>query len=358
MRKEHVVMVPDFREGNPYQSLLANHLSDQDVQVSFDKLPLGYFPFSELSKQHPDATIIHLHWLSPILFVLSWTSSPFKAKLRGLLLALDCLWLRLRGKKIVWTVHNKFSHENFDRTVELFVRRLLVKSVSNIIVHSQSAADRLAEAYEMPAIKDKAKVIFHGNYEGIYPRPASDRDALLKTKNIPPEHTVILSFGMLRPYKGIDKLAELFASGKVPDHIHLLIMGKADNEDYAASLQTVCDKADNVHLTLGFLTDEALADWLGAADMVAVPFSDTLTSGSVLLAMTEGKALLLPELSKVFDCVPDEGALFYTDEDDMVRQLAGLSASDVAKMGEANKAVAHKMNWPDVARLTAELYQR
>ncbi len=76
-------------------------------------------------------------------------------------------------------------------------------------------------------------------------------------------------------------------------------MGKADNEDYAASLQTVCDKADNVHLSLGFLTDEALADWLGAADMVAVPLSDTLTSGSVLLAMTEGKALLLPELSKV-----------------------------------------------------------
>ncbi|MEC8227287.1 MAG: hypothetical protein VX066_01120 [Pseudomonadota bacterium] len=42
----------------------------------------------------------------------------------------------------------------------------------------------------------------------------------------------------------------------------------------------------------------------------------------------------------------------------MVRQLAGLSASDVAKMGVANKAVAHNMNWPDVARLTAELYQR
>ncbi len=321
-------MVPDFREGNPYQSLLANHLSDQNVQVSFDKLPLGYFPFSELSKQHPDATIIHLHWLSPLLFVLSWTSSPFKAKLRGVLLALDCLWLRIRGKKIVWTVHNKFSHENFDRNVELFVRRLLVKSVSDIIVHSQSAADILAEAYGMPTLKDKAKVIFHGNYEGIYPRPASARNTLLKTKNIPPEHTVILSFGMLRPYKD------------------------------AASLQTVCNKTDNVHLSLGFLTDEALADWLGAADMVAVPFSDTLTSGSVLLAMTEGKALLLPELSKVFDCVPDEGALFYTDEDDMVRQLANLSASDVAKMGEANKAVAHKMNWPDVARLTAELYQR
>ena len=358
MRTQKVVMVPDFREGNPYQSLLANHLLQQDVEVTFDKLPLGYFPFSELCKQHPQADIIHLHWMSPLLFVLSWTSSPFKAKLRGLLLALDCLWVRLRGKKVIWTIHNKFSHENFDRGVELFVRRLLARCVSAIIVHSQSAANRLAHVYSIPKIRKKANVIFHGNYEGIYPRPVQSRASLLATLNIPPEHTVILSFGMLRPYKGIDKLAELFASGKLPEHIHLLIMGKADKEDYAASLQAICDRANNVHLRLGFLSDEDLAEWLGAVDMVAVPFSDTLTSGSVLLAMTEGKALLLPELSKVFDCVPDEGAVYYQSEEDIAIKLQGLSSCDVNAMGKANKVAASRMNWPDVARMTANLYRR
>lgn len=81
----------------------------------------------------------------------------------------------------------------------------------------------------------------------------------------------------------------------------------------------VCDKVDNVYLILGFLIDEVLVDWLGVVDMVVVFFLDILMLGLVLLVMIEGKVLLLLELLKVFDCVLDEGVLFYRDEDDMVK---------------------------------------
>ncbi len=354
--KSQVVVVPDFREGNPYQSILSENLEKLGHEVTFDKYPVGYFPFSELCKKHPDAKVIHLHWLSPLLTILSWTASPLKAKLRCLLIALDCLKLRMSGKTIVWTIHNKFAHEGFDRNTELFLRKLLVSCVSQIIVHSESAKSRLAEAYNSTTIKRKAKVIFHGNYTGMYPAADTSRDALLTNLGIPVSSTLILCFGMLRKYKGIEKLATIFNTANIPDNFHLLICGKADDQKYADELIAICEQSPQVHLQLGFLSDAELSNWLSAADLVAVPFSDTLTSGSVILAMTEGKALLLSEVSKVFDCVPDNGAVFYNSENEIANKLQSLSQQEIANMGVINKRIADTMNWEEVAKLTSDCY--
>lgn len=96
--------------------------------------------------------------------------------------------------------------------------------------------DRLVEVYGMLVLKDKVKVIFYGNYEGIYFCFVLDWYILFKIINILLEYMVILSFGMLCFYKGIDKFVVLFVFGKVFDYIYLLIMGKVDNEDYVVLL--------------------------------------------------------------------------------------------------------------------------
>jgi beta-1,4-mannosyltransferase len=42
-----------------------------------------------------------------------------------------------------------------------------------------------------------------------------------------------------------------------------------------------------------------------------LPFTDSLTSGSAILAMSSNKALLLPEKARVFGCVPEEGVRYF-----------------------------------------------
>ncbi|MFT6903296.1 MAG: beta-1,4-mannosyltransferase [Colwellia sp.] len=42
-----------------------------------------------------------------------------------------------------------------------------------------------------------------------------------------------------------------------------------------------------------------------------MPFTDPLTSGSAILAMSSNKALLLPEKARVFGCVPEEGVRYF-----------------------------------------------
>lgn len=351
-------MVPDFTEGNPYQKLLKENLFKEQIHVKLDKYPMTYFPFSTLFKQHPEASVLHIHWLSPLMHILSWTANSRKAKLRCILIALDCLWLRLRNKKIVWTIHNKFAHENFDRDVELFLRRLLCLSVSSIIVHSQTALSILTELYQLPRLNKRANVIFHGNYAGVYPAPDTCKQTLLAELALSEDSIVVLCFGMVRPYKGLEHMAQSIIDNHIPENIHFVIAGKADDQAYANQLSSLCKQSSQLHLKLGFLTDQALSNWLAATDIVAVPFTDTLTSGSVILSMTQGKALLLPEVSRVFDCVDDNGAIFYKDSEDMIKKLRKLTRNKVDEMGRNNQNTAENMNWQTVARKTAAIYNQ
>tara|TARA_R110002167_G_scaffold196935_4_gene399987 strand:- start:3289 stop:3576 length:288 start_codon:yes stop_codon:yes gene_type:complete len=54
--------MPDYRKGNPYQSLLQSSLKDVGVTVSFDDFPAGLFPLWQACKRHPNISVIHIHW--------------------------------------------------------------------------------------------------------------------------------------------------------------------------------------------------------------------------------------------------------------------------------------------------------
>ena len=61
----------------------------------------------------PDARcsydILHIHWPNNILTDRLWPRSAVKA----LLLQLALRWVRLRGRKVVWTAHDIVSHDQY-----------------------------------------------------------------------------------------------------------------------------------------------------------------------------------------------------------------------------------------------------
>jgi hypothetical protein len=98
-------MAPDFRADNPYQRLLADALGSLGVSTEF---PRGYrrgLPLTRGAGSWPE--ILHLHWLTAYLRARSgvWRAG-YAAKL-----LLDLQLLRLRGVRLVWTVHNLVEHE-------------------------------------------------------------------------------------------------------------------------------------------------------------------------------------------------------------------------------------------------------
>jgi glycosyltransferase involved in cell wall biosynthesis len=350
-----VIMVPDFTEGNPYQKLLSSELEALGIEVKLEDYINSYFPFSKLFLKYPEAEILHLHWLSPLLHMLSWTS-PNKSKIRCLLIGLDCLWLRLKGKRLIWTIHNKFAHEQFERSIEMLLRKILVRCVSKIIVHSKTASKTLAKTYGVANFSEKANIIFHGNYDNVYPEPIKTRLEIFSANGIVSNDIVILCFGLIRPYKGLDKFASAFTEFTSNQHLHLVIAGKSEDVEYTDKLKIICNSSPYLHLNLGFLDDLSLSEWINAANIIAIPFSDTLTSGSVLLAMTKGKALLLSEKCKVFDCVPDQGAIYFTELNEIETKIQNLTAAQINSMGTINAEKSKTYCWSLVAKCTASLY--
>lgn len=114
-------------------------------------------------------------------------------------------------------------------------------------------------------------------------------------------------FGFVRPIKGVDYLIEALANlrsrGK---HVHLVFIGARSNavdgsadNDYLRELDERIRRLgleDAVHFT-GFLPDEDVSAWLGAVDLVALPFGDgaSFRRSSLIAALHQGCAIITTE---------------------------------------------------------------
>jgi folate-dependent phosphoribosylglycinamide formyltransferase PurN len=103
-----VLMIPDYRTDNPYQTLLSKALENQGVKVL---VPCGYrrvFPIYRAIKSKEKINILHLHWISPYFK----GKNIFTKSIYALKLLIDIFLTKWAGVKIVWTYHNHISHDS------------------------------------------------------------------------------------------------------------------------------------------------------------------------------------------------------------------------------------------------------
>ncbi|KHT60316.1 hypothetical protein RJ44_04560 [Alteromonas macleodii] len=353
---KNVVFLPDYTKGNPYQNLLADALKNEGWSVEIRDYPEGTLPLQSIINRNRHLDVIHIHWITPIVAKMMWSQSKPIFLVKLFLLWLDVSLAKLRGKTVVWTIHNKFSHQQFERKKETIIRRMLFRTVNKVITHGDKATAVIANAYGI-SNTTKATSVLHGNYEGCYPKPSAEKDALRRELGIPANASVILCFGILRPYKGIEDIVK--AVNSVGNkNIVLYIAGAVHDQNYANTLTELANENSNILLKFEFLEDQALIDALHSSDVVACPFSSTLTSGSVILAMTEGKALILPKSAEILDSVTPNGILTYSSQNQLETIVHQLDVAKLADMGVVNAKRAKEFSWQSVGKLTSKVYEK
>lgn len=354
--KVNCAFVPDWNKDNPYLNLLKQNFSP-NVEVKMLPIPRCLRPFSTLKKNNPELDVIHIHWITELIQMLSWSKawSVFFAKL--LVVIYDVYSVRRKGVKVVWTIHNKYAHKGFDKKRERLFRTMLAWAVNETILHSEQAVKELKSIYG-EKFPYKVNVIPHGNYFNCYPDPTAERSELKRRLNVPPEHILVLYFGAVRPYKGVERLITSFQSANADKNKTLIVAGNAPDKNYRDSLEKIIEKQpDQIVMDLNYIEDQDLVDYLSIADVVVLPFTDTLTSGSAILSMTMGKALLLPENAKVFGCVPDAGAQYFSDEKMLQTLLQQLDSHALKTMGAANEKAAKTLDWRSICQKIESLYR-
>lgn len=344
-----VLSIPDYRGGNPYQSNLEAALQE-DVTYG-DKEAL--FPVCrEIVSE--DVTVVHLHWLSAFFE----GDTVIETVKRFTLFLLWLVLIRVRNLPVVWTLHNvQFHDSTYPRAERAFKRWFIMNMCDRYIVHCEAVREEFIREYDLPpSIQDRIDIIPHGHYVQNYENEIS-KDEARESLDIPESSTVFLFFGMISPYKGIQSLIDAFREISLEDS-HLVIAGNPSSESFGASLRSQCRTDDNIHTDFRFVPDEEVQRFMNAADAVVLPYRNISTSGSAILAMSFGKALVVPTLGCLPELLHEEGAVLYEPDRDGALESALETAAqrDLEAMGRYNESAAVELDWESIAEQTLETY--
>jgi glycosyltransferase involved in cell wall biosynthesis len=173
-----------------------------------------------------------------------------------------------------------------------------------------------------------------------------------------PEGPVILFFGLLRPYKGIDTLLEAFAA---VDGAELWIVGRPRMD--VEPLREAASRAKGpVRFLSRFVEDAEIPAILRRADLLVLPYRDAEHSGVLYAGLALGVPMVLSEVGG-FPEVAAHGAARLVPPDDpaaLREALADLVGDEEARRrlaDAARAAAAGPYSWDTAAERTMALYE-
>ena len=336
-------------KANPYGGLLAQAIRKFGVELEPGYPDTISHEWVHQNKGRID--VLHLNWPHYM-----YDRTEVEDHIARCAEVIDCLALaRTLGYKIVWTVHNLYPHESSNRDLDHLARIALTSLADALIVHCEKARELVRTHFHRT---ENVYVIPHGNFIEPYPNTVS-RERARRNLGFTDEHFVYFNFGNVRRYKGIERLVEVFAS--LPgDHLRLLLGAKyytKYGQEVAASV-TRADKRVIVRSSR-FFPNEDLQLLFNAADVGVFPFSQVLTSGSVITALSFGIPVIVPESGCVPEAVLPDAGLVYDPEDAGGLRRAMLEAQerDIPAWNRAARARAHQLDWAQIAERTRHVYE-
>lgn len=346
-----ILSIPDYRDGNPYQSNLDAALAEDVTYGRKESL----FPVCR-EILSGDVTLVHVHWLGGFFE----GDSPADLAQRFGLFVVWLALIRIRDLPVVWTVHNVRIHDSEHPRAERIFKRWFVASVCDrFIVHCNAVKEEFVDEYDLsPSVRDRIDVIPHGHYLDNYENEMS-RERARDSVGVSDSSTLFLFFGMLCPYKGVESLVRAFGDLSVEES-HLLVAGNPVSEAFESKLERQCEQVERVHTDFRFVPDDEIQRFMNAADAVVLPYRDISTSGSAILAMSFGKALVVPRLGCLPELLDEEGAVLYDPDRPgaLERALERATERDLEAMGRHNRAAVAEYDWEHIARRTRETYAK
>ncbi|AUV82851.1 group 1 glycosyl transferase [Salinigranum rubrum] len=352
------VLFAPYYASNPYQEALRESLDERGATVEPTVGGL-FFTLFRSYLRNSDVDVLHVHWLHAY-FHAPWRPLFY---VRATMLFVELFVLRLLGVRVVWTLHNLTSHDFPYPETEKRLKRLFVTHFCDaVIAHCNAAIDQAIEEYGLdPTERAKMHVVPHGHYLDRYDTEGARADARAEL-DLPLDATVLLYFGIIRPYKNVPTLIETF-SRVAGDDDYLLVAGNPHTDDVRGAVSRAARGDERVRTRLEYIPAEDVPTYMLAADAVVLPFRDTLTSGSAVLAMSFGRAFVSPRIGCLPELFGDDseecGAVLYDPDDPngLGTALRSLDSLDLEAMGAWNRERAAEFDWADIADRTTAVYR-
>ncbi len=226
----------------------------------------------------------------PDLVIFSWWHPYFAP-------CYQAISRKLKGIRICFLCHNALPHERFP--MDALLTKGTLKRADLLIVHSEGDRKDLNEL--LPGIPVYKQV--HPTYNAFKMKDMG-RDEARKLTGMNADKRMILFFGFVRKYKGLDILIE--AMGRSTSGAELYVVGDfgKDKEEYIRRIEELGLK-ERVKIKDGYVPDEEVEKYFAAADLCVCPYRSATQSGIVQIAFGFGLPVIVTSVGGLPEVVSD-----------------------------------------------------
>jgi glycosyltransferase involved in cell wall biosynthesis len=290
-----------------------------------------------------DYTVVHVQWVP-----LEGRSSPFMRILRT--------WCDRSRTLLVYTAHNAVPHDS--ARVDRAALRRDLDHAHLVIAQTAHIAQQLRTdiGTATPVV-----VIPHGPLFADHALPPR-REATARIGN--PSEPVVLFQGLIRPYKGLDLLAEAW-----PDVLAafptatLYVVGKVADMESRRHLDRL-GRLGQVRVVDRYVAVPQMLDFYAAADVVVFPYRRISQSGALMTAVGLGRPTVVTPIDGFLEQTQGLRSAVVADEVSgpaigraLIVSLESLGELAAAAGDDRRKIASSPVGWASVARATVDAYE-
>ncbi len=300
-----------------------------------------------------DSKIFHILWLNKFLY--------FDMTLLN-------IYYKILGKKLVYTAHNinireRDGHNTLSNRLSLL---FMYKLVDHIFVHTEKMKKQLINDFN---IKDNKVSLIPFGMNDVIPKSSLTSTQAKKRFNFEGNQKVILFFGNIAPYKGLEYLiSSLVHLRDTLNDFKVIVAGRIKNcEEYWENIQKIIEKnnlREYLTIRIEYIPDEKVEDYFKAADVLILPYKYIYQSGVIFLSYNFGLPVIATDIGSLRDDI-DEGKTGFLckpeDAEDLADKINLYFQSDLYKNLEVNrnniiKYANEQHSWPKIGETTYNVY--
>ena len=242
---------------------------------------------------------------------------------------------RRHGIRVVSILDNVIPHE--PHFWDKWLIRYFVRSIDRFVAMSESVRQDCLRF--LPAARHKDVTLsphpLYDNFGQAVPKEEARREL-----GLPADKTILLFFGFIRDYKGLDLLMKAYArtitnlQSPITNNLLLVVAGEFyNNSEQYKTLEKELNLEGKMAWHTDFIPDNKVRLYFSAADLIVQPYKTATQSGVTQIAYHFEKPMLVTNVGGLAEIVPDGKVGYVCDvnEDSVANALIRFSAIEPAK---------------------------
>lgn len=267
-------------------------------------------------------------------------------------------WLiRIVSGPYALTVHNILPHDD-RRAITVRLCHAIYRAAAVWMVHT----DRMRQELQMLLGADPRKIVVveHG-IDRMYSPSVATRAAVRAKHGISDASKLLLFFGTVAPYKGLDVLIEAFDGLETTVDMTLLIAGRCTSPALRSALREAISSNRNsakINWLDRFVPEEDVVPLFQAADLLVMPYRHIDQSGVVFMALATGLPVLATDVGSLRNYVEACGGMIVEpgNAQALVAGVTAMVSRDAAQRHVSESA--HRFLWSETVKPMLSVYAR